>query len=123
MIAGHTAMAMLTPEEFDRLSMLGQRVRTGLADVIEARGVSWQVSGQASLFKLHPHPRPLLDYRSTLPTPDEETLVERFYMTMLGHGVVLTPELAGCLSTPMTDAHVDQLIDAADNVFGAIQWL
>src|SRR5207247_2353366 len=29
MVAGHTAMTMLTPDEFDRLGALGQRVRTG----------------------------------------------------------------------------------------------
>jgi glutamate-1-semialdehyde 2,1-aminomutase len=121
MVAGHTAMTMLTPDEFDRLGALGQRVRTGLADVIESRGVSWQVSGQASLFKLHPHPRPLLDYRTTQPTPQEEALMERFYVAMLAHGVVMTHELAGCISTPMLEAHVEQLIDAADRVFGSLE--
>jgi glutamate-1-semialdehyde 2,1-aminomutase len=121
MVAGHTAMTMLTPEEFDRLGTLGQRVRSGLADVIESRGVSWQVSGQASLFKLHPHPRPLLDYRSTQPTPQEEALMERFYVAMLAQGIVITHELAGCISTPMLEAHVDQLIAAADRVFGSLE--
>jgi glutamate-1-semialdehyde 2,1-aminomutase len=120
MVAGYAAMAMLTPEEFDRLGALGQRVRTGLADVIESRGVSWQVSGQASVFKLHPHPRPLIDYRSTQPTPEEETLMEQFYLAMLAQGMVVTHELAGCISTPMTETHVDQLIDAADRVFGVL---
>jgi glutamate-1-semialdehyde 2,1-aminomutase len=121
MVAGHTAMTMLTPEEFDRLGALGQRVRSGLADVIESRGVSWQVSGQASLFKLHPHPRPLLDYRSTQPTPQEEALMEQFYVAMLAEGIVITHELAGCISTPMLDVHIDQVIDAADRVFDSLQ--
>jgi glutamate-1-semialdehyde 2,1-aminomutase len=121
MVAGYTAMEMLSREEFDRLGALGQRLRTGLADVIESRGVSWQVSGQASLFKLHPHPRMLLDYRSTLPTPRERALVEQFYLAMLDQGMVLTPDLAGCISTPMLEGHVDQLIDAADRVFGVLE--
>jgi glutamate-1-semialdehyde 2,1-aminomutase len=89
--------------------------------VIESRGVSWQVSGQASVFKLHPHPRPLLDYRSTQPTPEEEALMERFYLAMLAEGSVITHELAGCISTPMLDVHIDQLIDAADRVFGLLE--
>jgi hypothetical protein len=34
---------------------------------------------------------------------------------------VLTPDLAGCLSTPMTEAEVDQLVDAGDRVFGLLE--
>src|SRR5947207_6995442 len=34
MVAGYAAMAMMTPEAYDRLASLGQRVRTGLADLI-----------------------------------------------------------------------------------------
>ena len=120
MVAGYASMAMLTPDAFDRLAALGQRTREGLANVIEARGVSWQVAGQASLFKLHPHPRPLRDYRSSLPTAAERASLEQFYLAMLGQGFVLTPELAGALSTPMTDQHVDELVHAADNAFGLL---
>src|SRR5438552_6409859 len=110
MVAGYEAMAMMTPAEYDRLATLGQRVRVGLADLIEARGVSWQVGGQASLFKLHPHPRPLVNYRSASPTRAEQADIERFYLAMLGQGIVLTPDLAGALSTPMTEREIDSLI-------------
>jgi glutamate-1-semialdehyde 2,1-aminomutase len=120
MVAGYESMAMLTPDAFDRLAALGERVRVGLANIIEGRGLSWQVTGQASLFKLHPHPRRLVDYRSSLPLPAEQAAMEEFYLAMLGQGFVLTPELAGAVSTPMTDQHVDDLITAADTVFTTI---
>jgi glutamate-1-semialdehyde 2,1-aminomutase len=121
MIAGYEAMAMLTPEAFAGLARLGQRLRLGIAGVFEARGLSWQVTGQASLFKLHPHPRPLVDYRSSLPTPAEQAAVEQFYLGMLGNGIILTPDLAGALSTPMTEHHVDEFVEAADRVFGMLE--
>jgi glutamate-1-semialdehyde 2,1-aminomutase len=117
MVAGYEAMAMLPPAEFDRLAGLGQRVRDGLANIIEARGVSWQVTGQASLFKLHAHPRHLVDYPSSVPTAQEQAAVERFYLAMLEQGFILTPELAGSVSTPMTDHEIDAMVDAADRVF------
>ena len=120
MVAGYEAMGMMTPAEYDRLEALGQRVRVGLADVIEARGVSWQVTGQGSLFKLHPHPRPLVDYRSALPTPAEQASMDQFYLAMFGEGIVLTPDLVGALSTPMTDVEAEQLIEAADRVFSLL---
>jgi len=116
MRAGYEAMSMLTPDAYARLAELGERVRSGLQDVFETRGLSWQVTGQGSLFKLHPHPRPLLDYRSSLPTPAEQAMTEQVYVALLGEGFVLTPELAGALSTPMGETEVDQLVEAADRV-------
>jgi glutamate-1-semialdehyde aminotransferase len=42
-------------------------------------------------------------------------------MVMLGEGVMLTPDLAGCVSTPMTKQHVDTLIAAADTAFNVLE--
>ncbi|MBV9595224.1 MAG: aspartate aminotransferase family protein [Chloroflexi bacterium] len=120
MVAGFEAMRLLTPPDYDRLAALGERVRTGLADLLETRGIAWQVAGQASLFKLHPHPRAVFDYQSSLPSRDEQLLTERFYLAMLGEGIVLTPELAGCTSTPMAKTEVDALISAADRAFNTV---
>ncbi|MBV9603102.1 MAG: aspartate aminotransferase family protein [Chloroflexi bacterium] len=120
MVAGFEAMTMLTPSEYDRLAALGERVRMGLADLFETRGVPWQVAGQGSLFKLHPHPRAVFDYRSSLPSRDEQLQMERFYLAMLGEGIVLTPELAGCASTPMTESEVDELVTAADRALNTV---
>ena len=39
---------------------------------------------------------------------------------MLAEGVILTPELAGCTSTPMTNAEADTLLSAADRAFEAL---
>ena len=121
MIAGYEAMAMLTPEAYDRIGALGQRLRIGLANVFETRGLSWQVTGQGSLFKLHPHPRPLVDYQSSVPTPAEQTAAEQFYLAMLGNGIMLTPDLAGALSTPMTEREVDEFVETADRSFGLVE--
>lgn len=121
MVAGYEAMAMLPTSEYERLAALGDRVRTGLADLLETRGISWQVAGQASLFKLHPHPRNVADFRSSLPTPQEQQAMEHFYQAMFSEGIILTPELAGCTSTPMTEAEVDALIAAADRAFTRLE--
>jgi glutamate-1-semialdehyde 2,1-aminomutase len=113
MVAGLAAMHMLPPAAYDRLATLGARVREGLADLFETRDVPWQVTGQASLFKIHPHPRTVIDYPSAVPSPEEQAQLEHFYAAMFEAGVILTPELAGCLSTVMTEAEVDQLLAAA----------
>jgi glutamate-1-semialdehyde 2,1-aminomutase len=120
MVAGYASMDMLPASAYARLASMGDRVRAGLADLLETRGIPWQVTGQASLFKLHPHPRTVVDYRSAQPTPDEQSSLERFYVAMFGEGIILTPELAGCLSTVMTERELDALIAAADRAFTAI---
>ncbi len=71
------------------------------------------MTGQASLFKIHPHTRTPIDYRSALPTADEQAALERFYHAIFDEGIILTPELAGCLSTVMTEAEVEALLSAA----------
>ena len=114
MVAGYAAMDMLPASEFARLADLGTRVREALADLFETRGTPWQVTGQASLFKIHPHARAPIDYPTARPTPDEEAAQERFYHAMFDAGIILTPELAGCLSTVMTEADLDTLISAAE---------
>ena len=62
----------------------------------------------------------MVDYRTSLLTAEEQSAMERFYQAMFAEGVVLTPELAGCLSTPMTDAEVSTLTHAAERAFDAI---
>jgi glutamate-1-semialdehyde 2,1-aminomutase len=114
MVAGYAAMEMLPADAYDRLAALGKRAREGLADLFETRDIPWQVAGQASLFKIHPHPRALIDYRSALPTPAEEAELQRFYRAMFAEGIILTPEAAGCLSTVMAETEVDALIEAAE---------
>jgi glutamate-1-semialdehyde aminotransferase len=46
--------------------------------------------------------------------------MERFYQAMLGEGIVLTPELAGCTSTPMTNTEVEALLSAADRALNTL---
>jgi glutamate-1-semialdehyde 2,1-aminomutase len=120
MVAGYASMDMLPSSAYDRLAAMGERVRTGLADLLETRGIPWQVTGQASLFKFHPHGRTVLDYRSAQPTAEEQAALERFYLAMFGEGIILTPELAGCLSTVMSERELDALVAAADRAFTAI---
>ena len=114
MVAGYAAMDMLPPSQFTRLADLGTRLRQGLSDLFETRGIPWQVTGQASLFKIHPHPRAVIDYRSASPTPSEQADLEHFYHAMFEAGIILTPEVAGCLSTVMSETEVDTVIAAAE---------
>jgi hypothetical protein len=61
----------------------------------------------------------VVDYRSSVPSRAEQLQMESVYLAMLGEGIVLTPELAGCTSTPMAEAEVDALLAATDRALAA----
>jgi glutamate-1-semialdehyde 2,1-aminomutase len=111
-VAGLTAMEKMTPDEFDRINGLGERLREGLAEAMDGARVSGQVTGAGSVFNLHLHPRPLTDYRSTTLTPAEKERTAAVYQSLLAHGIFLSPTMMGCVSTPMGEAEIQTCVDA-----------
>ncbi|MGI8689042.1 MAG: aspartate aminotransferase family protein [Thermomicrobiales bacterium] len=111
-IAGLIAMEKMTPEEFDRINALGERLREGLAEAMDGARVPGQVTGAGSVFNLHLHNRPLTDYRSTVLTPAEKARTSAVYQSMLAHGIFMSPSMMGCISTPMGTAEIATCVDA-----------
>lgn len=111
MTAGLTAMKLMTREAFDALNALGERARAGLAEAFAIAGVPGQVTGMGSLFRLHMTDRPLTDYRSAYPMPEVRALMNQLFRMLLDDGIVIAPSGLGCLSTPMTEAEIDQLCE------------
>jgi len=107
-VAGRATMDELTPDAFDRLAALGAYARAGL--LAAARGLPLQVTGEGSLFKVTATARNLHDYRDAA-TADKrwESLCS---LALLNDGFVLTPAIAGCVSTVTTREDVDALLSA-----------
>jgi glutamate-1-semialdehyde 2,1-aminomutase len=112
MVAGLTAMEKMTEEEFARLESLGDHLREGLAEAMDGARVQGQVTGKGSLFHVHLHQRPLTDYRSSYPTLAEQERTAAIYRSLLAHGILTTPGLMGCLSTPMGETEIQTAVDA-----------
>jgi glutamate-1-semialdehyde 2,1-aminomutase len=91
MAAGLATLAELAPGRYDELEALAIRLREQLED----SGVS--VNQIGSLFRIV--------------LPDEFS--RALFLALLEHGILLTPRGMGCLSTPMTEAEIDALVDAA----------
>jgi len=115
MIAGRIAMEALTPEAFDHLERLGDRVRQGLAQVISKRGARFSVCGNASLFRIHPKKEAPATYRTALMTPQETATMRALSRYFLDRGILLPFGAAACLSTPMTAADIDQVVAVFDD--------
>ena len=112
MTAGVAAMQAMTPAEFDRLEALGARARARLGEAFRAAGVAGQVTGDGSLFRLLFTARPLRSYRDLDQTA--EARMEGLFQALLDEGVLLHTSGLGCLSTPMSDAEVDELAGAVE---------
>jgi glutamate-1-semialdehyde 2,1-aminomutase len=112
MVAGRACMEQLDPAAFDRLAVMGERVRAGLRDGLAALSFPGQVTGAGSLFRLHPHDRPIRGYRDTRHSPGEAAFMARLQRRLLGRGIYGSSYGMGCLTLAMTDADLDHLVGA-----------
>lgn len=112
MVAGLAAMRKLTPEAFDRLATLGAMLREGLAEALDGARIPGQVTGMGSLFHVHPHDRPIRDYRGSVAAPGERTQLAKIHAGLMARGIITAPQLMGCLSTPMGEGEVGAFVEA-----------
>ena len=111
MVAGTAAMALLTPEEFERLNALGERARAGVRKALADAGVDGQVTGAGSLMRLHMTSVPLVDYRSARATQAQSAALAGVIDFMQAKGVLLAETGLCALSTAMGEAEVDSFVE------------
>jgi glutamate-1-semialdehyde 2,1-aminomutase len=114
MAAGLAALRQLTPDVYDRLAAQGEGLRARLAAAFEERDVPVQVTGDASLFCVHLSDRPVTDYRGL--AARSQVRNHEFFLRMLNRGVLLAPRGLGAVSTPMGEAEIERVVDAAGRV-------
>jgi glutamate-1-semialdehyde 2,1-aminomutase len=110
MIAGRVAMEMMTDETYAALAEGGARLAAGIVKALADAGREGQVSGLASLRRVHFNARPLRDYRSAYPTDPEREQMAAFYQGLLAAGVLVAPTGLMALSTATTGTVVDEAI-------------
>jgi glutamate-1-semialdehyde 2,1-aminomutase len=111
--AGLATLRQLTPERYEELDRLGDRLRARLAEAIERDGQDAQVGGIASIFQVFPG--------SSLVGPDGLSPQAALFIGLLLDGFHVAPRGMGALSTPMTDADVDDFVAAVLARLGAMQ--
>jgi glutamate-1-semialdehyde 2,1-aminomutase len=114
MAAGVATLNALTPEAYERLDALGDRLRGGVARLLGATRRRGQVTGVGSLFCLHWTTTPLTDYRSSRPRDPEAPL--RIFLALLNEGILLTQRGMGACSLAMADEDVDRFVNALARV-------
>lgn len=111
MTAGLAAMRHLDNSAFLNLEMIGNIVRDGIGRAISNRRAPLCVTGAASLFRIHPTLRIPNDYREAHPGPAGATLMRQLTRFFSDNGIILPHGAAASISTPMTRADADFIVD------------
>jgi glutamate-1-semialdehyde 2,1-aminomutase len=111
MVAGLESMRMLTPQVFDYLNRLGERMREGLRACLDMAGRAGQVRGQASFCLLSLLDQPVLSYRDIVAAANFTEQHAKLHRHLMNNGVFTSPTLSFTMSTPMTDADVDYALE------------
>lgn len=111
MVAGLEAMRLLTEEAIARLSKLGDRLRSGLSEAIKLSGIAAHVVGQGSLSLLILSDRHLESYRDLRYLSSRRMEYIKIHQNFMNAGVLTTPSLLFALSTAMTEADIDFIVE------------
>ncbi|HKY95066.1 MAG TPA: aspartate aminotransferase family protein [Kiloniellales bacterium] len=110
--AGIACLTKLTPAMLERLETLGKRFRDGANAVLRAAQQPAQVTGDTSLFQVVPNRLAITNYRSMPFDAQSNDWLLRLHQALLREGVIISHRGLGCLSSPMDETVIDELIDA-----------
>jgi glutamate-1-semialdehyde 2,1-aminomutase len=96
MVAGHTAMEMMTESEFKRINNLGDQFRAGIKEVLSQVNVKANILGQDSVFALEilePSPSSETQTRGSMrhiSGPEADLINEGYFISAGMHGTIST---------------------------------
>ncbi|MBF8781253.1 aspartate aminotransferase family protein [Pseudomonas fulva] len=114
MRAGVASLRLLDETAFERLELIGSRVRDGIDAAFRRLGIPGHTTGRGSLLKVHFTDSTVADYRSAYLDGEAARRLSVFNLGLLNRGVLTASYGLMALSTCMTDADIDQVIAAAD---------
>tara|TARA_R110001599_G_scaffold353465_1_gene593127 strand:- start:41048 stop:42379 length:1332 start_codon:yes stop_codon:yes gene_type:complete len=118
MVAGAKALELYDRATHDRLAGLGERLRAGLRDLLKVTGRPGTVTGSASMVGFFHTEAAITDYRTLLQAvmtdPGLGPNGNAFFRHMLNHGVFIASQGFMVLSTAMSEADIDFILDKAE---------
>jgi glutamate-1-semialdehyde 2,1-aminomutase len=115
MVAGAVAMELYDRAAHERLVGLGDRLRAGLREALAVADRPGTVTGSASMVGLFHTEAPMNNYRDVfnlmMTQPAVMQNADTFFRQMLNSGVYLASQGFFVLSTAMTEADIDFVIE------------
>jgi glutamate-1-semialdehyde 2,1-aminomutase len=105
------------PGVYDHLFALGERMRTGLSEILARNGVEATVAGFGSVFVTYFMTPPILEYKDLL--RNDATRFVAFRKEMIAQGVYMLPVnlKRNHISLAHTEADIDETLEIADAIF------
>lgn len=113
MVAGLAAIQLMTRDEIARINSLGENLRLSISKVFAQSKIPGQAIGMGSLLQVHTTEDPITDYRGAVRASKEMSAL--LHMALLNHGIFTSTRNSMCISTPMTQAEVDEAIHAFES--------
>ena len=121
MAAGYETMQLMTPDQYDGLSSLGESLREQTSELLHKHGDPHQVTGRGSMFCVLLTEGQPVDFRDLLEIRTSGPDLTGLDREMLGRGVLLGSRgLFGVLSTPMGETEVDQFVAGLEGALAAL---
>jgi glutamate-1-semialdehyde 2,1-aminomutase len=115
--AGVATMRELTQEVYEKLSRTGAEMRRQLKTLCDEHGISAQVTGEGSLFKIHFTDHPVTNYRSGL--SNDKRMEQRMFYFCLNRGVYIERSGRVALCVPVGDEEVTHVLNVFNDLFEA----
>lgn len=115
--AGLVAMELFDEPAVARLNALAKRAIQGIETAARQAGVPVCVTGSGSMFRVHMKPEPPRNFREAYLTPEENSRLKALLEYMFDEGFILINTCSATLSTPMTEAEIDELVGAFERGF------
>ena len=109
MAAGAVSVRELTAERIQEMERLASRLKSGLFEAASAAGLPLSINHIGSLLNLYFTKEPV---KTVQERPDTE-LISKFHLAAMNHGLFLASRGLLALSTVMTDAIIDEVIERA----------
>jgi len=112
MTAGLAAMELFDEPAVTRLNDLAERAKAGINRAIVDTGIAACVTGLGSMFRVHLKPNAPMNYREAYATPDQANRLKALLAHLFDRGIILINSGSATLSSPMTEAEIDTLVEA-----------
>jgi glutamate-1-semialdehyde 2,1-aminomutase len=113
MVAGLATLRALDDKAYERLARMGTDLRARLNERLREHGVEGCVTGDGSLLRFTMTSKPPRTYRDTV-EPAAGERMGRLFMHLLDAGVLVNTNGLACLSTPMGEAELQEIVRAFD---------
>jgi glutamate-1-semialdehyde 2,1-aminomutase len=107
MVAGIAALDHYGPEEVARINRLGDQLRSRIGMLLDMYGFEAVVTGYGSFAAIHFTSGPVRNYRDA--ARSNQQLKKVLHLALLQEGLFVAPRLMFCISTPMSEATLDEI--------------